>query len=172
MTTSVWIDFNQDGSFDNSELVLGPTEDVANVAVSAAVTIPTNAVLGATRMRIKTTEGNNDEACEQAFNYGEVEDYCVTVVDTTTGIRNIDSQLVFGLMPNPTTGQFTIRLNDDKSEQYSVTVTDLQGRVLIVHEQFSGLSTTIDASKLNAGTYMVSVVDQQGRSSNKPVVIR
>jgi serine protease len=172
VTTSAWIDWNQDGSFDNSELVLGPVEEVADVAVAAEVTVPTNAVLGATRMRIKTTEGNNNNPCQETFNYGEVEDYCVTVVDTTTGIRNIDSQLVFGLMPNPTTGQFTIRLNDERSEQYSVTVSDLQGRVLIVHEQFSGTNASIDASNLTAGTYMVRVIDQQGRSSNKPVVIR
>lgn len=172
VTTSVWIDFDQDGSFDNSELVLGPTEDVANVAVSASVTIPVDAVLGATRMRIKTTEGNNDQPCQESFNYGEVEDYCVTVVDTTTGIQNIDSQLVFGLMPNPATGEFTIRLNDSRSEQYSVIVTDLQGRILIVHEQFSGTSASINASSLTAGTYIVRVTDQQGRTSNKPVVIR
>jgi hypothetical protein len=172
VTTSAWIDWNQDGDFDNSELVLGPTEEAADIYVSAEVLIPNNAVIGATRMRIKTTEGNNDQPCQEAFNYGEVEDYCVTVVDTTTGIKDIASHLVFGLMPNPTSDQFTIRLNDDKSEQYSITVTDLQGRVLIINQQFSSNNTTVNVSKLNAGTYIVRVQDQLGRSSNKPLIIK
>ena len=172
VTTSAWIDWDQDGDFDNSELVLGPTEGVADVPVSANVNIPANAVLGATRMRIKTTEGNNDEPCQESFNYGEVEDYCVTVVDESTGIQNIDSQLVFGLMPNPTSTQFTVRLNDDCSENYSITVTDLQGRILIVHKQFSGNNTSVNVADLNAGTYIVSVVDQNSRSSNKPLIVK
>jgi hypothetical protein len=172
VTTTAWIDWNQDGDFDNSELVLGPTEAAADISVSAEVLIPNNAVLGATRMRIKTTEGNNDEPCQEAFNYGEVEDYCVTVVDTTTGIKDMDSQLVFGLMPNPTSDQFTVRLNDALSEQYSITITDLQSRVLIIHQQHSGNNTTVNVSNLNAGTYIVSVKDQLGRSSNKSLIIR
>ena len=172
VTTSAWIDWNQDGDFDSSELVLGPTEEAADISVSAEVLIPNNAVLGATRMRIKTTEGNNDEPCQEAFNYGEVEDYCVTVVDSTTGIKDMDSQLVFGLMPNPTSDQFTVRLNDSRSEQYSITITDLQSRVLIINQQHSGNNTTVNVSNLNAGTYIVSVKDQLGRSSNKSLIIR
>jgi PKD repeat protein len=59
-TFAVWIDFNQNKTFESTELVASRT-DVANVGnhnYSFTVTIPKNAVLGFTRMRVGTLYGN------------------------------------------------------------------------------------------------------------------
>lgn len=70
----VWIDFNQDGDFDDSgELVFqaqGETEQQGTVRV------PTDAPSGLTRMRVAMKNGANAESCE-SFTYGEIEEYTV-----------------------------------------------------------------------------------------------
>lgn len=76
---SVFIDFNQDGDFEDegeNVLAIAPSES----AVTGTFPIPANAQEGSTRMRIAMTWEGTPPACfsnEQL--YGEVEDYCVTI---------------------------------------------------------------------------------------------
>ena len=80
--SSVWIDYNQDGTFDASEW--------AQVTVSAnagtvSITIPDTAKLGVTGFRIRSrVSGTNNgapDACSQ-FGSGETFDFLVTIVDS------------------------------------------------------------------------------------------
>ena len=76
-----WIDWNQDGTFDKSEIVFDPGIGT-DTALSGFVNVPVTAKLGATRMRVTMKFGSKAlSACETInnFGYGEVEDYCVTV---------------------------------------------------------------------------------------------
>ena len=76
-----WIDWNQDGDFnDNGEAFdLGNISNVNNVALPVrAIAVPANAVLGNTRMRISARYNSNPTPCLANFD-GEVEDYTVTV---------------------------------------------------------------------------------------------
>jgi ELWxxDGT repeat protein len=77
----VWIDFNQNKTFEANELVLEKTN--AN-PLTQNVLIPTTALTGATRMRVSLKNGGYPTACE-AFDKGEVEDYTVTIQDGTGG---------------------------------------------------------------------------------------
>ena len=74
----VWIDFNKNGNFnDAGELVYSGGPDTANF--NGSISIPANAFLGVTRMRVSlsdTAPGN----CGN-LGLGEVEDYNVTIVD-------------------------------------------------------------------------------------------
>jgi PKD repeat protein len=75
-----WIDYNQDGDFSYNEL-LSPTKVVAaGDSVYIPFVIPNNALLGATRMRIRSVFGvNTFDACSN-YTYGETEDYLVNVL--------------------------------------------------------------------------------------------
>tara|TARA_R110002051_G_scaffold160901_2_gene232490 strand:- start:12075 stop:18161 length:6087 start_codon:yes stop_codon:yes gene_type:complete len=84
---SVWIDYNHDGDFDDTdEQVIrdgSDTNDLVNVAFSTPV--PTGATVGDTRMRVamkyfNSTGAFHDLPCEAAFDFGEVEDYTVTII--------------------------------------------------------------------------------------------
>ena len=73
----VWIDFNQNGSFDSSEkVVTGSTSSAGNL--SYTFTVPTSAVEGTTRMRVAMKWNGVPTPCE-TFSYGEVEDYNITI---------------------------------------------------------------------------------------------
>jgi hypothetical protein len=82
-TISLWIDYNQDGSFDVSEYTQIAATAVANTANSVLVTIPGNALNGKTGMRVRyrLTGGANGaaNACTQNYGSGETEDYFITI---------------------------------------------------------------------------------------------
>jgi len=70
----IWIDFNQDGDFDDAgELVFA---DWNNSAVTGDLTVPATAPAGTTRMRVSMKYNAYPDPCE-TFTYGEVEDYTV-----------------------------------------------------------------------------------------------
>jgi hypothetical protein len=71
----VWIDFNQNKTFEANELVLEKTN--AN-PLTQSVLIPSTALTGNTRMRVSLKNGAYPTACE-TFEKGEVEDYTVNI---------------------------------------------------------------------------------------------
>lgn len=78
----VWIDFNQDGDFDdNGETVFGAE---STTTVNGSIDIPLDADLGQTRMRIAMKWGGAPSPCE-FFTYGEVEDYTVNILENNGG---------------------------------------------------------------------------------------
>ena len=81
----VWFDWNQNGSFaDTGEyyLVLGPINTVGPHI--ASISVPANAALGTTIMRVMVDYDNPvPDPCRNTT-WGEAEDYCVTV--TTSGL--------------------------------------------------------------------------------------
>ncbi len=80
----VWIDYNQDGLFDEvSELVVDPDEDSADT-LRAKIVIPGDAKAGLTRMRIAIKWRGGFDSSKATpcgtFDFGEVEDYCVNII--------------------------------------------------------------------------------------------
>ncbi|HZL10435.1 MAG TPA: GEVED domain-containing protein [Prolixibacteraceae bacterium] len=81
---SVWIDFNQNGTFESTEklgnITLGATPAIGTINFS----VPAGALSGITRMRVREGWNNtNMDPCLQE-NYGETEDYKVNIVPTIT----------------------------------------------------------------------------------------
>lgn len=118
--SSVWIDFNRNGVYENSEWRQIALTSTANTTVNSSVYIPANATPGLTGMRIRTrsTNSTNDStsSCTNFGNSGETEDYLITIVAATpcvappnAGILTvtdtltcIGSNVVFGLNGNST----------------------------------------------------------------------
>lgn len=76
----VWIDFNQNGSFDDAgELVF--TSPIGVGPHAGNIAIPATATLGETRMRVRlhdTSAGPNSTSCGNS-DYGQVEDYTLDI---------------------------------------------------------------------------------------------
>lgn len=83
--TRAWIDWNKNCTFDaGEEYNLGSATNTANGLTSLSpltITVPANAVLGPTTMRIRTVYGNTVTplACGNQ-NYSEAEDYTINVI--------------------------------------------------------------------------------------------
>ncbi|MBL0048946.1 MAG: T9SS type A sorting domain-containing protein [Bacteroidetes bacterium] len=81
-TTSkkLWIDFNHNSLFEESESTMICVSSVAGIVDSVQITIPTNAVLGTTGLRVRSTSNYfAPPACEYRAS-GETEDYTISIV--------------------------------------------------------------------------------------------
>jgi hypothetical protein len=171
---AIWIDFNQNGTFDTNERVVNGSSSSSNL-LSANVNIPTDAVLGSTRMRVSMKYNAAQTACE-TFSYGEVEDYTVNVVQTkTSGYTTepiaedlgMETAEIYTVYPNPAKDMITVSLNGIVGE-VSLRIYDIQGRV-VKDEFLYNLDTQIDVSDLAKGVYIISV-DEEKMPINKRFV--
>ena len=84
-SVSVYIDYNQNGLFtDAGEKVYSAASilfSLSGTLVSSNITIPGNAMLGTTRMRVIGAYGATVTPTG-SYNFGETEDYCVTIGGT------------------------------------------------------------------------------------------
>ncbi len=156
----IWIDYNQDGDFDDEgELVFDPGS-MSQSAVSGTMNIASDAS-GTTRMRITMKYNGAPSPCE-TFSYGEVEDYTVsfgepTAPTTPTGLTstNVTSSgftMTWDAVSNASSYNAQVR------EQGASTWTDYTGIT----------STSYDVTNLNAETtyeFRVQAVNSVGSSS-------
>ncbi|WP_048500701.1 InlB B-repeat-containing protein, partial [Chryseobacterium koreense] len=86
--TKAWIDWNRNGIFDSNEVYdLGDAYDGFDEATAyspLAITVPSGAAVGLTRMRIATQYFYYDSdiiltPCQTGYKYGEVEDYTINI---------------------------------------------------------------------------------------------
>lgn len=106
----VWIDYDQSGTFDQSESV-GTWIGTPPVAASIfSVTIPANAFNGATRMRVMQREGAFSTPLDPcgAFTWGSVMDFTVNIqggLDCSAYLGDTESDaIVVPSLPYTTTG--------------------------------------------------------------------
>jgi hypothetical protein len=109
---SVWIDLDQDGQLTSPSELVFDTGGSSNDPVLGSITIPWDATLGPTRMRVmmKYNEAPTS-ACEASFDHGEVEDYCVDLVaNTTAGLNDAVANDGTLLFPVPADQQLFMQL--------------------------------------------------------------
>lgn len=83
----VWIDFNQNGVFENTEFFTSNTNAGANGTATIVITPPLNSISGNTRMRIRAGEDSqltSTQACgASSSSYGQAQDYIVKIIPNT-----------------------------------------------------------------------------------------
>ncbi|CAM1360985.1 M20/M25/M40 family metallo-hydrolase [Tenacibaculum xiamenense] len=77
---AVWIDLNQDSDFEDAGELVWSKAASTESPVSGSFSIPSTAKLGKTRMRVSMQYNKISSPCG-SFNYGEVEDYSVTIAE-------------------------------------------------------------------------------------------
>jgi hypothetical protein len=84
---AIWVDFNQNGTFEASEYFAGP-KGVGITPITVSIVVPATATLGQTKMRVRGGDDNaitSGQACGASSSaYGEAEDYLVTIVVAPT----------------------------------------------------------------------------------------
>ncbi len=79
---AVWIDYNKDGIFSNTNERVWSKSASTDTPVSGTFTVPSNASTGTTRLRVAMKYNGIPTPCE-SFSFGEVEDYTVNITTTT-----------------------------------------------------------------------------------------
>lgn len=70
------------------------------------------------------------------------------------------------LFPNPTTNVITVFGKD----VVSISVLNMQGKVLLVQQNLNNLQTKIDLSKFSAGIYFIKTIDKTGKPKVQKIV--
>ena len=162
----VWLDSNQDGTFADNEVIYDPGSG-SNAATNGNITVPVNAVVGQSRMRVTMKyvgfNGAPPTQCE-ALEFGETEDYCITIeapdnVLETAGVE-------WNLWPNPTNGVVNITIANGR---YTAQITDLSGR-LVRTESLNG-NTTMSVADLADGIYLLAIIENGQQIGIKKIVV-
>jgi len=152
---SVWIDYNQDGDFSDSGEQVWTQSASKTTPVSGTFTVPSGAINGATRMRVSMKYNAVPTSCE-AFSYGEVEDYTVTI---TSGTADTVKPVI------ALTGSATINLTvgDTYNELGATATDDVDGNLT------ASISITGTVNTSVAGTYTknYNVSDAAGNVANQ-----
>ncbi|WP_133610978.1 reprolysin-like metallopeptidase [Flavobacterium cheniae] len=172
---NVWIDFNQNGTFETSELVFSKSNTKLK-SVSGPLYIPTNALTGNTVMRVSMKNNSLPTACE-TFSAGEVEDYTINIVTNTT--RSADevtttkeetteineiAKINFKLYPNPVKGDIVYFSGIENENATSYRIYNLMGQQVA-----DGLieNNAVNVSALMPAIYIIEVTDGNSAVSKR-----
>ena len=98
---------------------------------------------------------------------------CICVGDSVVVDFVLEREVLeFGMFPNPTTGEVTLRVHGFH-EAVNLQVTDAAGRVVWTQQNLAlNDNTTIDLSGLRSGTYNVMLSDERGVSVKRLMIQR
>ncbi len=175
----VFIDWNQDYIFDQAteRYALGTVlSDVGTKFFT--ISVPETAVLGATTMRViieydDPDDGFGSGSCnsDHLTEWGETEDYTV-IVDNTAAINDIDFDR-FNLFPNPTKGEFTLNFKVINTDEVSVELFDIRGRLIDEKKYYNTMtdfSKKMIFDKASAGLYLLKVSNGNKQTTRKLMI--
>jgi PKD repeat protein len=155
----VYIDYNNNGTFESDELVLNGNNNNVHTAV---VTPAVYQCLGVpVRMRVITDNRFNQiyNACYSPAQ-GQVEDYSVRITNPASVFQPRTSPEIL-VYPNPSAGEFTLRGFGEGLLRWDVC--DLSGKVVSSGSDFSaGSEMKFDLRLLPAGMYQLRISGDNG----------
>jgi len=168
---NVWIDWDHSGTFDSDELMTNGSSSSSD-NLSGTFTVPSDAVLGTTRMRVTMKYNAIATSCE-TFSYGEVEDYTVNVTTARNDLRtelngteigNEDPTSV-NVYPNPAENQINVVVSNG-SRVGTISIYSITGN-LIKTMDMDGCEKEIQISDIPLGIYFISVKDEKETLATK-----
>jgi hypothetical protein len=178
---AVWIDFNNNNIFEASELVMQNSNTINDglpnfqpgitVTATKVITVPSNAVAGTTRMRIRRGQNQADlygpydsnvvlDPCsgfngpQPAFGYNCTVDFNVTI-QSSLSIVESDLSQAFKIFPVPVKDLLHIeKLSNDRV--LGIQITDMVGKVVYKRDNNTALDY-IDVSHLEKGVFMLTM---------------
>ena len=159
---SMWIDFNDNGTFEASEIVI--SEEIipsSNKNHSYDFTIPADAPLGEHVLRVRagdtSFDGELNDPCS-VMAYGTTHDYSVLIVDSSLTIEDLDLAEAEMVVTNRGGDVFDVRMQTSYEETLRITVHDLLGQKLVenmVEKTDKIYYYELDMSYAATGVYLV-----------------
>jgi hypothetical protein len=158
---TVWIDFNRNGIFEASELIM-QTAANQTTPVSTTFSVPSNAYDGdkVLKMRVVLRFSTAQTDPCGSYTYGEVEDYAVKIV-STLAVSETGSKDAIQVYPNPATDVLNISKVSSKATYSIYNISgQLSGKGKITDNK-------VNISNLPKGVYMISVEDNGAANTIK-----
>ncbi len=180
---SIWIDYNNDQIFTEDELLIQGFSLNQNEITETQISIASNATIGEYRLRATAVYQNpTPDPCE-VYNYGECEDYTVTIMEpnykdvAVLSIEMDDAVSVGDVIPKAQVAilgnqveDFTVTMTDGESYSSTVTVTDMAfGGIADI--EFETYTATAGIYTFEACTDLTGDINPENNCSNKEVVV-
>ena len=129
---------------------------------TGSISIPSSASEGITTMRVSMKYNGAPTSCE-AFSYGEVEDYAVTISASGSRVANVQEEVhIFTteLYPNPAADFVNLHLKVKTEDYLQIQISDLNGRIVYTDARKAAdgfLTTQLKTSTFGGGFYFVTV---------------
>jgi len=189
----VWIDWNQDYEFDElTETAVSLMENCKSTPnltqVTAQFTVPIDAKLGTTRMRIyndmEEFDGHDTpvpcgylNSTNMMGQHGECEDYAVNILESGTSVGeetdNKGSSLI--ISPNPATQFTTISYSNTDNSDLRMIITNSLGIEIMrfdENEMKDKNSISFSAEELPLGVYSCTFISKWNKTVKNFIVIR
>ena len=164
----VWIDYDNNGTLDDAGETAVSLIKTSGTN-SATFTVPLNAALGSTRMRVTakmSIDGGHtlptpcDNPADPLGYHGEIEDYTVDII-APTGIDNLLSQnQQIQIYPNPLATSCIIKIDEAIHLQNAeLKIHDFLGREVLVSEIINS-QFEIKRNNLTRGIYFYQIINQ------------
>ena len=163
-----WIDWNHDFDFSDpgEEYDMGSAQNTANGPTNQSplmITVPANAYIGETTMRVTAKYNESPDTCEVGFD-GEVEDYSIVIIPACPSLSsNTDVTACNSFDWNgntySTSGSYAVTLQNaqgcDSTANLNLTIETVntnvtQGGIVLTAESASGTFQWIDCDNGNA----------------------
>ena len=96
---------------------------------------------------------------------------CVSCEATTIGFtvstENINEETFFEIFPNPSNGSFTVDFGKAINIK-EIRLTDLLGNIIL--QQYANNQAKININNLPTGTYILTVIDKDNRTTHRKVI--
>lgn len=174
----VFIDFNNNGSFDDAGESftigrLGAANPFNAMTITGTITVPASATPGATRMRVlkntNTAAYSNpnaansiNTACDSGLRAGQTEDYSVNILASNLATSEVTKKSSASIYPNPTSASLTVK-TEEGLEKYEVY--NLAGQKLT-----EGTSGVVNMDRLASGTYLIKIFTRDKKSITEKII--
>jgi hypothetical protein len=176
----VFIDWNKDFVFDKNTERYNLGSKLENVSTATfAIKVPLDARFGKTRMRVLIEYYDSDNAsgdgpcdADHLTEWGETEDYSVTIIDNTASIEELAFE-GFNLFPNPTKGAFTLNFKLVNTDKVSVQLYDVRGRLITEKNYYNSaadFSEKIFFESASSGLYLLKVTNGNKQTTKKLMI--
>src|SRR5690606_31976359 len=149
---------------DPGEVYVVVEDAMASGTYTMDITIPQDAVLGNTQMRVMIVYDRfyeGPDPCESYWGFGEVEDYAVTVASALK-TSNFDMS-AFAAFPNPAQDMLNIEY---KSIITEVKIYNLLGQEVFA-QSVSDTNLQMNIGTLSSGSYIVKLFGENSQHSFK-----
>ncbi len=158
----VWIDLDQDGSFEDAGELVYDAPQTTSTTVTTDITIPASATAGFSRMRIVMKFNSAVSGpCADNYNYGETEDYCLQLVAPNTSIVETEGSSL-KVFPDPADRDIFFDLSGPHANGiHTITILDNSGRVVATKKMVNGRAT-MSTAFLADGLYIYRIDSASG----------
>ena len=192
--TVVWVDWNQNYEFEDSEIVFaGESTNSTPTTLDASFTVPVTQAIGYYRMRIAAADSYYDSHKTMATaagadpnptgTYTVVHDYTLKVNEASSyamsisGSDVVNNEIAFGTVKNTTTTKTFTIVNDGGNDLTGVTVTSSDSEVFTVSDTNFDIPVggskeiTVTFVKAVDGDYNETITISQANVSDQVITV-